>query len=52
MNYGTNNTLAFTDVCDKSPTAKHVWVEKDYRKCLSYQECKYCKSIHKIDSSD
>lgn len=50
--YGTNNFSALTDICEESPTEKHIWIETDYRKCLSVNKCKYCNSIHKIDSSD
>lgn len=52
MNYGTNNPSAFSEPCPGSPDGKHQIRYEQIGRCLEKGTCKFCGSVHRVDSSD
>lgn len=50
--YGTNNPAAFKDPCPGSPDGKHQVSSESIGRCLTKYTCKFCGSVHRVDSSD
>ena len=52
INYGTNNSKAWTDECPKNPGHKHDWKERKVGRCIYDCICVKCNAKASHDSSD